>query len=122
MGIESTYSMLSGQQRARQKKEERNELLLTAGNMAINTYNANLAKERETFSDDADLTNNRIKYQEGLNLYNNKIKSVYDQGTNSLEGLGEYLVKTVARPMAEERFNGNINEDSFVNADVHSPA
>ena len=117
MGIESTYSMLSGQQRARQKKEERNKLLLTAGNMAINTYNTNLAKERETFSDDADLTNNRIKYQEGLNLYNNKIKSVYDQGTNSLEGLGEYLVKTVARPMAEERFNGNINEDSFVNAD-----
>ena len=117
MGIESTYSMLSGQQRARQKKEERNELLLTAGNMAINTYNANLAKERETFSDDADLTNNRIKYQEGLNLYNNKIKSVYDKGTNSLEGLGEYLVKTVARPMAEERFNGNINEDSFVNSD-----
>ena len=48
---------------------------------------------------------------------NNKIKSLYDKGTNSLEGLGEYLVKNVARPMAEERFNGNINEDSFVNSD-----
>ena len=117
MGIENTYSMLSGQQRARQKKQQRNENITSLGNMAINTYNANLAKERETFSDDVDLTNNRIKYEEGLNLYNNKVKSVYDKGTNSLEGLGEYLVKTVARPMAEERFNGNINEDLFVDSD-----
>jgi len=117
MAIEETYRSLLGAQRQRQKKEERQDMLLQAGTLATNIYQQKLDEKAQEFFDRTEVANQRIKYQEGYDLYNNKIKKIYDEGTQSTLGLGEYLVGNIAQPIAQERIYANFDEDMVSDPD-----
>lgn len=117
MAIEETYRSLLGAQRKRQKREERQNMLLQAGTLANNIYQQKLDEKAQEFFERTELDNKRIRYQEGYDLFNNKIKKIYDEGTNSTLGLGEYLVGTVAQPIAQERIYANFEEDMVKDPD-----
>lgn len=117
MAIEETYRSLLGAQRQRQKKEERQDMLLQAGTLATNIYQQKLDEKAQEFFDRTEVADQRIKYQEGYDLYNNKIKKIYDEGTQSTLGLGEYLVGNIAQPIAQERIYANFDEDMVSDPD-----
>ena len=50
-------------------------------------------------------------------MFNNKIKKIYDQGTNSVGGLGNYLVDNYATGIAQERIYSNYDEDMVQDPD-----
>lgn len=117
MAIEETYRSLLGAQRKRQKREERQDMLLQAGTLATNIYQQKLDEKAQEFFDRTEVADQRIKYQEGYDLYNNKIKKIYDEGTQSTLGLGEYLVGNIAQPIAQERIYANFDEDMVSDPD-----
>ena len=91
MAIESTYQSLLGGQRKRQKKQERNDMLIQAGTLATNLYQSKLDAQAEDFFNRSEVANQRIKYQEGYDLYNNKVKKLYEEGSASIGGLGTFI-------------------------------
>jgi hypothetical protein len=117
MAIETTYQSLLGAQRQRRKKQERQDTLLQAGTLAANLYQQNLDKKAQEFFDRTEVADQRVKYQEGYDLFNNKIKKVYDQGTNSVGGLGNYLVDNYAMGIAQDRIYSNYDEDMVQDPD-----
>ena len=113
-------SLLSQQRKQREKqqrKQQRNELLGLAGSVGIGLYRNKLEKDREEFFRNSEIVGNEKKYQQGLDLYNNKIKRIYEEGTNSVGGLGNYLLETYATPEATKRINSRIDEDMVMNSD-----
>ena len=117
MAIETTYQSLLGAQRKRRKRQERQDTLLQVGTLATNLYQQNLDKKAQEFFDRSEVADQRIKYQEGYDLFNNKIKKIYDQGTNSVGGLGNYLVDNYATGIAQERIYSNYDEDMVQDPD-----
>ncbi len=117
MAIEETYRSLLGAQRKRQEEQEKQDLLLQAGTLATNIYQQKLDEKAQEFFDRTEVADQRIKYQEGYDLYNNKIKRIYDEGTQSTLGLGEYLVGNIAQPIAQERIYANFDEDMVSDPD-----
>ena len=119
--IDKFGKSLLSQQRKRaekeRKKQERNELLGLAGSVGIGLYRNKLNKQREEFFNSAEIANQERQYQQGLDLYNNKIKTVYEAGTNSVGGLGNYLLNGVARDEATRRINARVEEGMVLNAD-----
>ena len=113
-------SLLSQQRKEREKqrrKQERNELLGLAGSVGIGLYRNKLQKDREEFFRNSEIVGSEKKYQQGLDLYNNKIKRIYEEGTNSVGGLGNYLLENYATPEATKRINSRIDEDMVMNSD-----
>ena len=117
MAIESTYQSLLGGQRKRQKKQERNDMLIQAGTLATNLYQSKLDAQAEDFFNRSEVANQRVKYQEGRDLYENKIKKLYDQGSAYVGGHGEYLVANQARQLAQERIYANMDEENVFDPD-----
>jgi len=117
MAIETTYQSLLGAQRQRRKRQERQDTLLQAGTLATNLYQQNLDKKAQEFFDRTEVADQRVKYQEGYDLFNNKIKKIYDQGNNSVGGLGNYLVDNYAMGIAQDRIYANYDEDMVKDPD-----
>jgi hypothetical protein len=117
MAIETTYQSLLGAQRQRRKRQERQDTLLQAGTLATNLYQQNLDKKAQEFFDRTEVADQRVKYQEGYDLFNNKIKKIYDQGNNSVGGLGNYLVENYAMGIAQDRIYANYDEDMVKDPD-----
>ena len=117
MAIESTYQSLLGGQRKRRKKQERNDMLVQAGTLATNVYQSKLDSQAEDFFNRSEVSNQRVKYQEGRDLYENKIKKLYDQGSAYVGGHGEYLVANQAKQIAQERIYANMDEENVFDTD-----
>lgn len=117
MAIESTYKSLLGGQRKRQKKQERNDMLVQAGTLATNLYKSKLDEQAENFFNRSEVSNQRVKYQEGRDLYENKIKKLYDQGTAYVGGQGEFLVSGIGKQIAQERIYANMDEENVFDTD-----
>lgn len=117
MAIESTYQSLLGGQRKRQKKQERNDMLIQAGTLATNLYQSKLDTQAEDFFNRSEVANQRIKYQEGYDLYNNKVKKLYEEGSASIGGLGTFIENGIAKQIAQERIYANMDEENVFDTD-----